>query len=86
MSIVKIRNKITEKEAVQWTGENLQTMNDFMPSKFVFGSPESEDELIIFTLEGDHYAKIGDWIIKGLSGEFYPCKPDIFEKSYEIIS
>ena len=41
------------------------------------------DGLIIETLEGDMKASIGDWIIKGVQGEFYPCKPDIFEKTYE---
>ena len=40
-------------------------------------------ELTIPTLEGDHIARHGDWIIKGISGEFYPCKPDIFEATYE---
>lgn len=40
-------------------------------------------ELTIPTLEGDHIARHGDWIIKGVNGEFYPCKPDIFEKTYE---
>lgn len=42
-------------------------------------------EIIINTLEGDHLAKIGDWIIEGINGEFYPCKPDIFEKTYEEV-
>lgn len=40
-------------------------------------------ELTIPTLEGDHIAKHGDWIIKGVAGEFYPCKPDIFAATYE---
>ena len=40
---------------------------------------------IIPTLEGEHIATEGDWIIKGIKGEFYPCKPDIFEKTYEKI-
>lgn len=39
--------------------------------------------LIIHTLEGDHRADIGDFVIKGIKGEFYPCKPDIFWKTYE---
>ena len=43
------------------------------------------DGLIIETLEGDMKASIGDWIIKGVQGEFYPCKPDIFEKTYEKV-
>ena len=38
--------------------------------------------LIIHTLEGDHEASPGDYIIKGIKGEYYPCKPDIFEQSY----
>ena len=41
-------------------------------------------ELTIPTLEGDHTAKHGDWIIKGVNGEFYPCKPDIFAATYEL--
>ena len=41
--------------------------------------------LIIPTLEGKHKAKIGDWIIKGVKGELYPCKPDIFEQTYEVL-
>lgn len=41
--------------------------------------------LIIKTLEGEHLARQGDFIIKGVNGEFYPCKPDIFEKTYEIV-
>ena len=43
------------------------------------------DGLIIKTLEGDMKASIGDFIIKGVEGEFYPCKPDIFEKTYEKV-
>ena len=39
--------------------------------------------MIIPTLEGDHTANVGDWIIEGVNGEFYPCKPDIFKKTYE---
>jgi hypothetical protein len=43
----------------------------------------ADDKLTIETLEGTHLANPGDWIIKGVAGEFYPCKPDIFEKTYE---
>lgn len=42
-------------------------------------------ELTIPTLEGDHIAKHGDWIVKGVNGEFYPVKPDIFEKTYDLV-
>lgn len=43
-------------------------------------------ELVIRTLEGDMRATYGDWIIKGVQGEFYPCKPDIFDATYEQVS
>lgn len=43
---------------------------------------EDTQTLIIPTLEGDHTASSGDWIIKGIKGELYPCKPDIFEATY----
>lgn len=42
-----------------------------------------ENTLVIPTLEGDHIASPGDWIIRGVQGELYPCKPDIFEATYE---
>ena len=43
-----------------------------------------EGGLVIKTLEGEHVASIGDYIIKGVAGEFYPCKPDIFAKTYDL--
>ena len=43
------------------------------------------DGIVIKTLEGDMKASIGDFIIKGVQGEYYPCKPDIFEKTYEEV-
>lgn len=45
----------------------------------------SGQTLIIPTLEGDHIASPGDWIIRGIQGELYPCKPDIFEATYEPV-
>ena len=44
-----------------------------------------EDGIIIPTLEGEHLARWGDYIIKGVKGEFYPCKADIFEMTYEVV-
>jgi hypothetical protein len=44
------------------------------------------NHMLIPTLEGEMRADIGDWIIKGVGGEFYPCKPDIFEKTYEKVN
>ena len=47
--------------------------------------PVGEDYMEIITLEGIMRASVGDWIIKGVNGEFYPCKPDIFAKIYEPV-
>lgn len=83
-------------EAIQWTGENHRDMFDFLTNyaktnefmsafeeNFYIDNNKVEGGLIIKTLEGEHIANIGDYIIKGVKGEFYPCKPDIFEKTYE---
>lgn len=48
------------------------------------GHPSGKVALLIPTLEGDMTAQYGDWIIRGVHGEFYPCKPDIFEATYEL--
>lgn len=68
-------------EAVQWTGENHAEMCEFIDPEVFEIKPK--EGLIIHTLEGDHHASPGDYIIKGVNGEFYPCKPDIFAKTYE---
>ncbi len=49
------------------------------------GGRQTDDGLVIETLEGDHLGNYGDWIIQGVAGEFYPCKPDIFEQTYEEV-
>ena len=46
----------------------------------------SEGALMIQTLEGVMTANVGDWLIRGVAGEFYPCKPEIFAKTYEVVS
>lgn len=78
--IARYRKKPVEVEAVQWTGENWQEIKDFAGSDVAF-----DGRLYVFTLEGTLKADIGDYIIKGVKGEFYPCKPDVFEKTYEPV-
>jgi hypothetical protein len=53
--------------------------------KVIFGAPFRERCLIVLTLEGEMVARLGDWIIRGVQGEFYPCKPDIFAETYEAV-
>ena len=65
--------------------EALQYRNYKDVIKFTNGAAHSptESTCVIPTLEGEHIANKGDYIIKGVKGEFYPCKPDIFHKTYE---
>lgn len=75
------RKKPAIIEAIQWTGKNLSEIDNFMG-----GIVENKGAIVIHTLEGDMEAPIGDYIIKGVNGEFYPCKPDIFDKTYEEVT
>jgi hypothetical protein len=86
-----------EIEAVQWTGTNYRVMYDFLTETtnqnieatgehFYIDHSKGQGGLIIKTLEGEHIASIGDYIVKGIKGEFYPCKSDIFEKSYTQVT
>lgn len=57
----------------------------FRKKPVIIEAYQTKVEIIIPTLEGNMKASIGDWIITGINGEQYPCKPDIFEKTYEKI-
>ena len=89
----KFRKKPVVIEAMEWNGTNLREVIDFIglhPSveKLTWGEYRAvvaAEGLKIFTLEGPHKAAVGDMIIKGVHGEFYPCKPDIFAKTYEPV-
>ena len=81
---MKFRKKPVVIEAVQWRGD---LESELAINKL--GTAESvpmTDTLRISTLEGVMTASLWDWIIKGVKGEFYPCKPDIFEMTYEPAS
>ena len=79
--IKKYRKKPVTIEAIQWNGENLFEIQRFMRSTVV----NHESVLIIPTLEGNKHASLNDYIIKGVNGEFYPCKHYIFAKTYEEV-
>lgn len=77
---MKFRKKPVTVEAIQWDGNNTEEIGEFMDGihwAMSGGNP------VIPTLEGDMVVSLNDWIIKGVKGEFYPCKPDIFETTYE---
>lgn len=83
---MKYRKKPVIIEAVQWSGNNLNEILDFMKDKQPNYYEDDEQKLLtIQTLEGNMIASVGDYIIKGVQGEFYPCKPDIFKKTYEVV-
>lgn len=90
---MKYRKKPVIIEAFQYDGDF--TYCDGTPyeaPEWIFKALEDETmyfkdagELYIKTLEGEHHASSGDYIIKGIQNELYPCKPDIFEKTYELV-
>ena len=88
---MKVRKKPVVVEAVRFDGTPAGAISvfdtfDIQGGKFL---PDYTNlacgTLLIPTLEGAHTASAGDWIIKGVNGEFYPCKPDIFDKTYDIL-
>ena len=74
-------------QAVQWKGDNLDEVEelDYNTNERVRQSNKDVGKLLIITLEGIMTATRGDWIIRGAEGELYPCKPTIFESTYEDI-
>lgn len=57
----------------------------FKKKPIVVEAYQTDKELVIQTLEGPLHASIGDWIVTGIKGETYPCKPDVFQKTYEPV-
>lgn len=80
---MKYRKKPVEIEAIKWTGSNLQQVYKFLEGQRCEYLPNNY--ISIPTLEGTMFALPGDYIIKGVQGEFYPCKPDVFKLTYDPI-
>lgn len=92
----KFRKKPVIIEARQWDGTRSSVedisrwVNDFSHEaepimSYIFTDEKDVQDVLIWTLEGDHKVSPHDWIIKGVKNEFYPCKPDIFEQTYEPV-
>lgn len=77
----KFRKKIVELDAVQFTGGNGHEIASFSDDVAQFDG----GELIIKTLEGDLRVSPTDWVVRGVKGEFYPVKSDIFDQLYEPV-
>ena len=95
---MKYRKKPVVIEAIQWNGHNLEEIKDFVGDSLIceifdttweggWGVPTTIPTIYIEikTLEGNHICSEGDYIIKGVQGEFYPCKPDVFMQTYEQV-
>jgi hypothetical protein len=94
---MKFRKKPVEIDAIRWDGQNPRAVFELLGDgelpaapddghvKPGFGHVPALGTLDIPTLEGTMTAQPGDWIIKGVKGELYPCKPDIFEATYEQV-
>lgn len=94
---MQYRKKPVVIEAMQWTGKNLAQVlaftgkhpkwGDWFTSYDDYAAHVAQDHNIfkVFTLEGVMEASPGDWIIRGVKGELYPCKPDIFAATYDAV-
>lgn len=85
---MKFRKKGVEIEAVKYNGFNIEEIENFVGKKLNYETVDNQIKttvLYINTLEGDMKASPNDYIIKGIKGEFYPCKPDIFEATYKSV-
>lgn len=87
------RKKPILVEVIKWNGDNFSDIEKFTNDNVRYHSyyekneyAESKTTLVIPTLEGDMIVSIGDYIIRGVKGEYYPCKPNIFEMTYELAS
>ena len=80
--MAEYRKKPIIVDAVQFSGFNFDEIESFVGGAY---GKNALGEHVIATLEGAMKISFNDWIIKGIKGEFYPCKPDIFEETYELV-
>jgi hypothetical protein len=83
---MKVRKRPVVVEAELFTEEKAKQIANWCNSLLVPRGDNTEPFIQIMTLEGMMTARLGDYIIKGVAGEFYPCDPAIFKKTYEVIS
>lgn len=81
----KYRKKPVVIDAIQYTGDNADDIERFVGRKLDAWRDGARFGLLIPTLESPHEASVGDYILRGVQGEYYPCKPDIFTATYEEV-
>lgn len=90
---MRYRKKPVEIEAFQYDGDLIGTDGKYYVPEWAIQAIAQKNpimyydqsELYICTLEGTHHVSVGDFVIRGVGGELYPCKPDIFEQTYERV-
>ena len=88
---MKYRKKPVVIEAFQYDGDMINSIGKPYVPEWAISAVNNNTmyyhgpELFIRTLEGDHHVTVGDYVIQGINGELYSCKPDIFEKTYEVV-
>lgn len=93
IAMARFVKRPVEVEARRWTGDNFDELfgwgtvdGSVLKAKILqAGAGKDPTKLCIETLEGNIIASVDDWIIKGVKGEFYPCKPDIFDETYQRV-
>ena len=88
--MAKYRKKPVVIEAVQFTkktkDQSLNWATNIQGNVHPDWDSDGKPVLLVPTLEGEMICRLGDYLIKGVQGELYPCKPDIFEQTYELVS
>lgn len=83
---IKARKIPVEVECVQFTDtESAKYIEEWSDAQVIYQVSKYQRILVVKTLEGEMSATINDYIVKGVNGEFYPVKPDIFHKTYEVL-
>ncbi len=87
--MAKYRRKPVEIHAHRlgddWSADSMPIWEGVMAKTIILRMDDPKPHAVIHTLEGVMRAEMGDWIIRGVLGEFYPCKPDVFAKVYEPV-
>jgi len=83
---MKFRKKPVVIEAIQYNGRNMIEITKFIGTAREVSEDFMTEQIAIRTLEGIMKVDVGDWVIKGVKGEFYPVKDDIFRATYEKVN
>src|SRR3990167_2486754 len=69
----------------EWAGHDIESEEPWIDFVVHDSEPRDAHDVQVHTLEGDMLVSVNDWVIRGVKGEFYPCKPDIFAATYEAV-